>query len=358
MKITFVTITNKTIDKVPSWEVYSQEITGKNNIPQKTWFLGDSKSSSSQKIKLGGTGKGYAMDEAFLKSTDEEILANITFGEVEAMDHGWVQTITVPFSRVHVNSKTLNPYVVDHLETDDFSQSLIVVQLDKEYSLIRSSCKDPFSEVICTFHTTDFVGAVLKVSDTEYHAMEKEDQIPILMVDTENTTTKKFEHFRIIYDTKSPIVIQSTIRNASMITSLKKIDQALSSFSKGRRFTRYSKYLITANLLIPNTYDNDKLMKCLENYDASSVLGIDPKFIVHLVPVKENGEIDVDSKEFATVVNTLVENRVKAVTLLNCKIPPKANCTGSLWQKARILYLFMCDTTHEVIKPLKCLKTN
>ena len=349
MNISIVTIGNT---NHAAWTV--KEDTFKAGTKEvKNYFLQSADSKVLQKIKFGGEYNTYPEDANFnireYNSTDI-----IKYGKDDEVS---IQTLKVPFKRVFINPKNMNPYLAGY-GTFESNDRLVVLLLGTNYKYIRSSINHELAEVICTFHTQTAIGCVIRVSENKIPTGKDSDmETPIIMIDT--IVEKNFFHFIVNHEKSEDefgndvSVVRSKIKNKNIITKLTQLNDQIKSKKIGRRFVRFNSALITSCYVVSNSMDENKVIDFLNEKEVSEVIEDTVSFIMYKVNVDEKGYIIKDDF-FKEVVLEMKKRKVKAFTLVGCKLQKNT------FVDVKPLYIFSIDETDSLNPPksIKCVKSN
>jgi len=339
MKITIVTIGTA---PHASWGVTSEtvKVSGSDKLYH---FLESDDKKVLQKIRLGGNPKDYPNDTDFTQES-------ATVGDVVTTGDISIQNIEIPFGRVIVNSKNLNPCLVGY--DTDCEDDLAIVLLGNEYSYIRSNINHSVGEIICTFHTPTVIACVIRLSRVDIANetdVSNTSPLSLLMLDTSRDSI--FYHFRLVADAGELKVINSIVKKDTLISRLKNINEKFRTTNVKRRFVRHTTQFITASFICPSSISQKDIQDLIIDHGISDALDGVPVSI-YPVNVDENGVIVKDEK-FDFVIDTMKTQKVKAFTLIGCK-------TGKdYFAELKPLYIFGVDVVDsEDISIVKCIKSN
>lgn len=357
MKVNIVTIGSTPHAK---WGVKSDMVKiGGNTFLN--FFLQSDDKKVLQKIKIGGGKKEFPHDADF-NADDTEIVS----GTIE-QDGISIQELELPFGSVYVNPKNLNPYLANYEE--DANCRLIVLLMGNDYRYLRSNINHELGEIISTFHTPTAVACVIKVYNAvvneirdNQNGKKKKDSssaVNVLMVDT--VCDNEFTHFRINLDedenkNEYVAVTKSFIKKPDLVKRLSSIDKKMTEKKTARRFVRFSDAIITTHLVIPSSMSQEEAEKIVNMHSASTSLTDSVTYSLYCVDVDEKGFI-IENETLTSVLDTMVENKVKALTLIKCRV------NRDSFGRVRPLYIFSFDSTEDVskpdnVKPIKCVKSN
>ena len=279
-----------------------------------------------------------------------------------------IQELELPFGSIYVNPKNLNPYLANFEQ--DANSRLIVLLMGNDYRYLRSNINHELGEIISTFHTPTAVACVIKVYNAvveeikaakaeENKKKEPSKNVNVLMVDT--VCGDEFTHFRINIDedefnNEYVAVTKSIIKKPDLIKRLSNIDKNMTNKKTVRRFVRFTDSIITTHIVIPSTMTQEEAEKFLNMHSASNSLTDSATYSLYCVDVDEKGFI-IDNDTLNDVLDTMVENKVKAITLIGCRMNKDS------FGRVKPLYIFSFDSTEDVskpesVKPIKCVKSN
>lgn len=347
MKVNIITIGKTNHAK---WGVGSDEhkVAGRLVL---NYFLESEDKKVLQKIKLGGAAKQFPDDAEFSP-------ANVVIGDVVTGENGIsIQDIELPFGSVFINSKNLNPYLAG-LNTDSRDR-IVILLIGTDYSYIRSNVNHDVGEIICTFHTPNAIACIMRVYEDALDSIKNQEkpakETSLIMVDT--VKDGEFVHFRmnVVTETGGLKAVQSTIKKPDLIKRLTGIDQKFKIKKTARRFVRYTPSIITSFFVSPITMSDEEIGELVNHHPISDALGENIPFTSYQVTVGEDGSI-INDENLENVVNSMIENKVKAFTLVGCR------ALKNQFEPVKPLYIFSMDGTEDVTKDevamIKCIKSN
>ena len=356
MRVSIVTIGSTNHSE---WSVGSDtiKIGGKDHL---NYFLESKDKKVLQKIKLGGNLKDYPNDNQFNTEMISSSGVN-TDGEIS------VQEMTIPFGKVFVNPKNMNPYVAGLHESN--RDRLIILLLGTDYTYVRSNINHSIGEVICTFHTSTSIACALRVSEARLEDErarvlanldegKKPGDINFLMVDT--FKDGEFNHFRINISADMAndehMVVKSTIKNKELIKRLSSIDSKFTNKKVGRRFVRFTPNIITSYFVFSSKMSEEDMGSFIDRHYISDALDSNIPFLSYRVNTDEKGYV-INDDELKSVIEDMKSRKVKAFTLIGCKI------AKDTFESVKPLYIFSLDETEDVtnpndVKTIKCIKSN
>jgi hypothetical protein len=339
-----------------SWHVAPSVVKAKNGNENTVYFLESEDNGTSQKIKIGGNEKNYPLDTKF----DGSMVTD--HGKVEEGDYT-IQSIDLPFSSVFVNPKNLNPYIagfVDEEDTATRKDRIVVMILGEDHQYIRSNVNHNLAEIICTFRTNNGIACVLQVYQDRFDELVStsngNERFPLIKIDTKEGDC--YKHIRLELNTSNPYDIaltESFVKKLNVIEKLSSLDGNLEKKRTSRRFMRLSSSWITSTFIYPaNKMSSEEISRIINERNISSALDEDVSIHVYPINVDEHGLVIKDNV-FEDTINNLTKAKVKAFTLVDCKIP------NGYYGDLKPLYIFTCDRS-DIDTPaatrLKCFKTN
>lgn len=355
------------------WDVTTESFEIKNKfrddetLTKSSMFLSVTGDDILQKIKIYD--KNVAHPEEGIDVSDIKVNQVIKPGKDEKFvaSYGY-QTINIPsFDFVKVKANNLNPYLISRAtamkdigdDLSNYSEELLIVILSNEFRYVRGLVTKPYSEMICTFHSKNSIGCVIKIEkNLRKSMMDNGDDGTVFTIDTNRDDS--FIHMRVNSqknDNDDWTVGFSKVRNEEMIEKLTKTDKNLAARKTLRRFSRFSTNLITPFVIVPSDMDPEQLNTLITDYyDFSYAMGPSITCVYNPVDVDKDRKI-IENEKWDSTLEAIHSQNIKAFTLINCKV------SGSQLNNTGVLYCFMTDPDDDFSdvskkKPIKCIRTN